>query len=108
MSFIGIEISQSSNRITMHQNAYIEELQPIRLDDMKKGRSLDVSEIRLLKGLIGQLQWIAKLTRPDIAFDTSQLSALVKKAKTDDVRRANKVVRKVKNTFERQSMCSLI
>ena len=97
MSFIGIEIAQSSDGITMHQNAYIEELEPIQLTDMRKGRSLDVSEVRQLKGLIGQLQWIAKLTRPDIAFETSQLSANVKRATTDHVKRANKVVRKVKS-----------
>ena len=58
---------------------------------------LDKGEVRLLKGLIGQLQWIAKLTRPDIALDTSDLSSKVKAATTDDVKRANKVVRKVKS-----------
>ena len=97
MSFIGIEILQCSDSITMHQKAYIDELEVIQLNDNSKGRSLNTSEIRLLKGLIGQLQWVAKLTRPDIAFDTSQLSAKVKKATTDDVKRANKVVRKLKS-----------
>ena len=97
MSFIGIEISQNSEGITMHQKAYIEELEPIQLTDTSKGRLLDKGEVRLLKGLIGQLQWIAKLTRPDIAFDTSDLSSKVKAATTDDVKRANKVVRKVKS-----------
>ena len=97
MSFIGIEISQDSDSISMHQKAYIDELQPIQLADTTKGRLLNRSEVRLLKGLIGQLQWVAKLTRPDIAFDTSDLSSRVKSATTDDVKRANKVVRKVKS-----------
>ena len=97
MSFIGIEISQSSDGISMHQKAYIEELEPIQLQDLSKGRSLERNEIRALKGLIGQLQWVAKLTRPDVAFDVSDLSTKVKFATTDDVKRINKVVRKVKS-----------
>ena len=89
MAFIGIEIFQNAYNIQMHQNTYIQGLEPIQLTDTSKGRSLETNEIRLLKGLIGQLQWVAKLTRPDISFDTCELSTKVKKATTDDVKRAN-------------------
>ena len=72
----------------MHQKAYIEELEPIQLQDLSKGRSLERNEIRALKGLIGQLQWVAKLTRPDVAFDVSDLSTKVEFS-TTDVKRIN-------------------
>ena len=97
MSFIGIEIAQNVNYITMHQSAYIEELEPVQLADMTKNRPLDVKETRLFRGIVGQLQWVSKLSSPDIAFDTCELSTRVKNATTSDVKRANKVVLKLKS-----------
>ena len=95
MLFIGIELAQNENYIMMHQKTYIESLKPVKITDMSRNRPLAVDEVRLLKGLIGQLQWISKLTRPDIAFDTCELSTKIKEATTADIRRANKLILKV-------------
>ena len=50
-----------------------------------------------MKALIGQLQCAAKLTRPDIALATCDLSTRVKQATTADVRLANKQLRKLQD-----------
>ena len=56
---------------------------------------MDSTEIRQLKGLIGQLQWVAKLSCPDIAFGVCQLSTKVKTVTTKKL--ANKLILKLQN-----------
>ena len=58
----------------MHQNTYIQSIKPLNLNDNTPNRILDKIEIRLFKGLVGQLQWTAKQTRPDLAFTACELS----------------------------------
>ena len=90
-------MKQTRNELTMHQHSYIQTLETIQLPDSVSKRALDKSEVRKLKGLIGQLQWVAKLSRPDIAFDVCELSTRVKEATTTDMKRANKIVLKIQS-----------
>ena len=80
MIYIGIEILQSDHEIIMHQTNYINSIKPLNIENISPNRKLVLSEVRNLKALIGQLQWAAKLTRPDIAFATCDLSTRVKQA----------------------------
>ena len=81
----------------MHQNDYIKTLQPIELKDTSK-RTLTQEEKLQLKALIGQIQWVSKQTRPDLAFASCDLSNRVKDGTTDDIRLANKYLRKLQNS----------
>ena len=72
--YLGVEMNQQPKEIIMHQHHYIDSINPIQLTDTTSNRKLSRGERRLLKGLVGQLQWVAKQTRPDIAFVTCQLS----------------------------------
>ena len=42
------------------------------------------------------MNWVAKHTRPDIAFETCELSVFLKKGTMTDLLRLNKLVEKVK------------
>ena len=97
MLYIGIELKQTENEIIMHQQSYIHTLETVQISNILANRNLDSAEIRQLKGLIGQLQWVAKLSRPDIAFEVCQLSTKVKTATTKELKRANKLVLKLQN-----------
>ena len=97
MLYTGIEITQTENAIFMHQNKYIEDIQQLSFGNMESKRKLNKKETRLFKGLVGQLQWTAKQTRPDIAFSGCELSTRVRDATMEDVNRANKQVRKMKS-----------
>ena len=48
------------------------------------------------RALTGKLSWVAENTRPDIAFDVRELSSKNHTATLDDIRYANKVLKKVK------------
>ena len=94
--FLGIKINQTNDAIQMNQNHYIDELGTMPLTNNIPDRALTRGECRQLKGLVGQLQWVSKQTRPDIAFSTCQLSTRMKNADVNDVKAANKQVIKLK------------
>ncbi|CAL4194516.1 unnamed protein product [Meganyctiphanes norvegica] len=52
----------------------------------------------MLRGMCGQLNWIASQSRPDLSFDVSDLSCSIKDARIMDLQRAAKVVRKAKSS----------
>ena len=65
-----------------------------------KGRSntdkLDQDETRLLLGIAGQINRISSQTRPDVSFDSLELSVERNKASIGTLKRGNKVVGKMK------------
>ena len=67
--------------------------------DGKKDRNdlLNETEIHNLRALIGQFNWLAMKTRPDILFECCNLLQKIKSPTIDDAKRANKLVNKMKN-----------
>ena len=67
--------------------------------DGKKDRNdlLNETEIHNLRALIGQFNWLAMQTRPDILFECCNLLRKIKNPTIDDAKRANKLVNKIKN-----------
>ena len=49
--------------------------------------------------MIGQLNWLAGITRPDISYDVCETSTKVKDATIADVLSVNKIVKKVRRSF---------
>ena len=98
--YVGIELTQHDDgSIYMCQHKYIEAIAPIELENHRnvlKNEYLVPSEKRQYRGLIGQLNWVSGMSRPDIAFEVCQLSTSLSSPKIKDVLRANKVVRYLK------------
>ena len=63
---------------------------------MHKSSELNETELKRLRSLIGQLNWIANQSLPDLSFDVLQLGNRSKNAKVEDITLANKVIRKLK------------
>ena len=49
-----------------------------------------------MRVVVGQLNWVATQTRPDIAFEVCQLSTKLKGTTVEDMKRANKCVNLLK------------
>ena len=101
--YVGLKIKKEEKGISVNQDLYAEEIEEVRFD--VKGRSnidkLDKDETRLLRGIAGQINWISSQTRPDVSFDSldvsfDSLSVERNKASIGTLKRANKVVRKIK------------
>ena len=91
-------MQQNSHSVVIHQNNYIQNIKPINKDSSSLTRSLTHQETRQLKALVGQIQWVAKQTRPDAAYTACELSTRVKSATVADVRRANKQLKNMQQT----------
>ena len=100
--FLGVDFRQHSDySITADQRNYIKSVNAIPLtasDKANPSRELSDSERKSLRCALGKLNWLAGMTRPEISFDTCEISTHIKDAKISDIIRVNKVIKFVKST----------
>ena len=98
--YVGIHLSQQRDgSITIHQHDYISDIQLIDIDReraLMKKDPLTAKESQQLKAVAGQLNWVSSQTRPDISFDSCQVSVSCKDATIEDLFKANESVKKLK------------
>ena len=98
--YIGLEISTNQTETTLSQQRYIDSIKEIPISSAQKLRKHDKvtsEEEKLLRTAIGQLNWVATQTRPDISYDVLELSMITNRATVDHLLQANKVIRKLKS-----------
>ena len=99
--YIGTDVKQNpDNSITVNQNSFASTIQPIIIPNERltnKETRVDQEEKKLLRGVIGQLHWLAGIARPDISYDLCEASRKVKDPTIADVLSVNKIVKEVKN-----------
>ena len=83
--------------ILVHQNDFVDNLATVECANAgDPDRLLERDDNRLIRKAQGQLSWLATQTRPDISFDSFQLSTLLNRATPKDIKICNKIVKKVK------------
>ena len=99
-TYVGSTLFQDENsNIFINQDEYVSNLESILLsnaDRTDKHRSLSEKERKSLRSVLGQLNWLACTSRPEISFPVSSLSSKVKTATIVDIIEANKIVKFVK------------
>ena len=91
-------MKQSEDYITLDQQNYIEEIEFLSVNKKKeKNKLLSDEEFKELNAVIGQLLWVLDQTRPDLFFDTCQLSSSLKNAPVEDQLRVSKTIKKLKS-----------
>ncbi|CAL4089682.1 unnamed protein product, partial [Meganyctiphanes norvegica] len=76
-TYVGLRIKSFSDGITIDQTQYASSLVPVTISsarNMQRKSQLSESEKTAYRALVGQLNWMATHTRPDIAYDTCELS----------------------------------
>ena len=104
--YIGLQITQSSDKIVLDQNSYAATVTKIPITNLRakyKQALASPKEKDALRSLIGQLNWISNHSRPDLSYDVLQLSNRLKDATVSDIIVANKVISKLQSRD-----CSLI
>ena len=99
LKYLGLNIMPNKDGISVDQIQYASSLEMVDISytrAMQKNSELNEDEKRGYRALIGQLSWISTHTRPDIAYETCELSIAYKKATVSDLVKLNKLVTRVK------------
>ena len=76
-TYIGFDIKQQCDRIVLDQSAYTEDLDCIAVDVKRAKQKKDLlnrTEIRQYRSIVGKCSWVARGSRPDIAYEVIELS----------------------------------
>ena len=98
--YIELEIAHHKQFISLAQNEYSNTISEIPINvtrQMHKNDMINEVEEKQLRTLIGQLNWTASQTRPDLSYKVLQSSIKVNKAIVEMLILANKIVRKLKS-----------
>ena len=111
--FLGRWMKQSDDNrlITITMNEYSAALQEVECDaSLPDDQPLDAQQLAQLRASVGQLGWLAKQGRPDIAFAVSYLQQNMIDATVSTLRLLNSTIKRAKTPFEvviRDLQCSL-
>ncbi len=97
--YTGIRIRQDANHIKVDQEKYIKNVQIPSLDlsQLKdKKRDMSQHELTLLRQLTGMVNWAQRATRPDLSFETIDLSTKFKGGKVEYLIHAKNVAARLK------------
>ena len=95
--YVGLEVKQNGDSIRLGQDEYVKKLKPIPIANNRNADDhLSPSEVTEIRQLIGQLNWLATQTRPDLGFDVSNLSSVLKQENVECIKQVNKTVKKAK------------
>ena len=99
--YLGLHIEQKHDHISINQDEYLSSINPITISKERmaqKNYLINKDEMKQLRSLIGQLNWIATQTRPDLLFECCDLASSFKNATVANIIQANKVVKKAKES----------
>ena len=96
---IGIQLGQhSDSSITLNQNNFAASIKRITLSATSDANTLLTdTERTALCSAIGQLNWLAGISMPDISFEICNVASKVKEATIHDVIQINKVITTVQS-----------
>ncbi len=99
--YVGLDIHQQHNGIQLSQSMYIEKLESIPISanrKMNKSEFLNRNEQKQYRQIVGQINWAAQQTRPDLMFEVMEMSMKFKHPEVQDLIRANKAMTKLQST----------
>ena len=95
--YLGCEISKQSNGdITLNQTEYIGKIADVSVPDKLNSCDVNETERRVIRRVVGELLWVALMTRPDISFEVNSLSSNISNATIKDLKDARRLVEKAK------------
>ena len=96
--YVGINIKQENDFIYVDQNHYIDNMEEVKIDSKDPERLLSDKEKKEFRGIVGSLNWVSLISRPDVSFEVVDLSTKFQAPIVADMLTANKAVRKIKNS----------
>ena len=98
-SYVGFQIVQNNQGITVDQSQYVDSIEEETWQDIKsksKETMLNEKQQSEYRSMVGSINWCARGTRPDVAYEQIELPTKLKAATVGDYKQAMKCVRKLK------------
>ena len=96
---LGIDQDKDTNIITINQENYANSIKPVNIIPVARRKEvescLDEDEKAKFQSTLGKLLWLSGRTRPDLSYDTMELSTFAKSPKIKDLLLLNKIVKKI-------------
>ena len=99
--YIGIEVEANHDTVSLSQAGYVQKMKIPERKRFLKDREMNSEEQTAYRSLVGQLNWLAQQTRPDIAYDVSERSQKCKGATASDMRKLIKIAEKAQSEQKR-------
>lgn len=98
MRYLGLDISHVDHGISLTLEKYGNSLSEIdtSICGTDKKKDLNKDEASQFKRVVGQINWVATQSRPDVSFDNCILGNSASKATVGDIYQANKVLRRIR------------
>ena len=99
--YIGLNVNYHQSCLEINQKDYINEIAKAKISDKKmktKQEPLNKNETREYRRIVGQLNWAAGQTRPDMLIEVVSLSMCAKHPTIADLILANKAIDKLKSS----------
>ena len=90
--YTGLKLSKVQDGITTDQIKYINDLKPAIFDSRDKHRPLNREEKKMFRQKVGQINWCAIMTRPELSFSLVSLSTRFTHPVVTDMIECNKVI----------------
>ena len=98
---MGLDLNQNDiKQLYLNQTKFIEDENQIILSkkrSLSKHKNLNSKYLESFATLIGQLGLVTRQSRPDISFEKSELSSIVKLATIENLMRAMKILQWIKS-----------
>ena len=95
--YVGINIIKEDGYIIIDQSHCISYMEEVNISSMSHGDLLSEKEKKCYRGIVGAINWVSLISRPDISFEVVDLSTKFQNPTIGDLVLANKAVRKIKN-----------
>ena len=96
--YLGCDIEKDRDgNITLNQQDYINNIEEVNLPAGRNSLKVSELEKREIRRVVGELLWVALMTRPDLAFEVNQLSSNITGATIRELKDAKRLVEKAKS-----------
>ena len=100
--YVGYQISQnqSAHEIILSQDDYVANMEVCELPAERKLNKEDKasdSEQTSFRAMVGSINWVVQSTRPDLAFELTELSTRFQSCTVNDIIKAQKLIMRIKS-----------
>ena len=99
--YLGVNVEQTNNELLLEQENYVKNFKVPEEGKYKGMSRLDEKEMKIYRGLVGKMNWVAQQSRPDMAFEVSMGGMHFSSASGEDMLRLIKMVKKMKKSVGR-------